>query len=64
MKRQVSIFNRDSINRKSRTTNEIYNYKPKNTNIFTDRISELVKELMYLKIKKNYIIAVNILIKN
>ena len=52
MKRQVSIFNRDSINRKSRTTNEIYNYKPKNTNIFTDRISELVKELMYLKIKK------------
>lgn len=52
MKRQVSIFNRDSINRKSRTTNEIYNYKPKNTNIFTDRISELVKELIYLKIKK------------
>ena len=52
MKRQVSIFNRDSINGKPLITNKIYNYKPKNTNIFTDRISELVKELMYLKIKK------------
>lgn len=63
MKRQISIFNRDNINGKPLVTNEIYNYKLKNTNIFTDRISELVKELMYLKIKKNYIIAVNILIK-
>ncbi|OAW96204.1 hypothetical protein A9J93_02060 [Staphylococcus epidermidis] len=52
MKRQISIFNRDNINGKPLVTNEIYNYKLKNTNIFTDRISELVKELMYLKIKK------------
>ena len=52
MKRQISIFNRDTINGKPLVTNEIYNYKPKNTNIFTDRISELVKELMYLKIKR------------
>lgn len=52
MKRQVSIFNRDNINGKPLVTNEIYNYKHKNTNIFTDRINELVKELMYLKIKK------------
>ncbi|MDT4037762.1 hypothetical protein RPO35_13340, partial [Staphylococcus hominis] len=52
MKRQISIFNRDNINGKPLVTNEIYNYKPKNTNIFTDRISELVKELIYLKIKK------------
>ncbi|OIS43349.1 hypothetical protein A4A25_09760, partial [Staphylococcus hominis] len=52
MKRQISIFNRDSINGKPLITNKLYNYKPKNTNIFTDRISELVKELMYLKIKK------------